>query len=509
MSAPVWNFVWRSAYHDSVTLMRLTRDMEAVSGVRRAAAMMGTPQNRAVLRDAGLLTGVGEASGPTDLVIAVAAESEAAARAAEALARTTLTARPIEAARSVVRPRTLASALHGLPEASLALVSVPGPYAGAEARKALEAGLHVMLFSDHVPLETEIELKRLAIARGLFLMGPDCGTAIIAGVPLGFANAVPRGRIGIAAASGTGVQEVSTLIARAGEGISHAIGVGGRDLSDAVGGLMMQQALAALAADAATEVICVIGKPAGAGIGARLTSQAASLGKPCVVHFVGDTDRSRVGAIVAAATLEDCARAAVALAHGQQPDAVEFTLQRGDVERLVAEAAAELGPGQRFVRGVFSGGTLAWEARSILHDRLGDVVPGVTGGGNGHRVVDLGEDVFTAGRPHPMIDGTLRREWIAREAGDSATAVLLLDLVLGYGAHPDPAGELLPALSQVRGARSRRVAIVASVTGTDADPQPRAAQAARLAGAGVLVMPSNAQAARLAAAIAARAGTSV
>ena len=509
MSASVWNFVWRSAYHDSVTLMRLTRDLEAASGVSRAAAMMGTPQNRDVLRDAGLLTAVGESSGPTDLVIAIAAESEAAARAAEALARTALTAPPAETGGNLVRPRTLASALRRLPDASLALVSVPGPYAGAQARKALDAGLHVMLFSDNVPLETEIELKRLARSRGLFLMGPDCGTAIIAGVPLGFANAVPRGRIGIAAASGTGVQEVSTLIARAGEGISHAIGVGGRDLSAAVGGLMMEQALAVLAADAATEAICVIGKPAEGDVAARLTRQLAGLGKPSVVHFVGATaDRSDGGASVSAATLEGCARAAVALVRGVRPELAEFTLPREDVERLVAQTVAELGPGQRFVRGVFSGGTLAWEARSILHARVADVAPGVTGGGHGHRVVDLGEDVFTAGRPHPMIDGTLRREWIAREASDSGTAVVLLDLVLGYGAHPDPAGELLPVLSQIRGARGRRVAIVASVTGTDADPQPRAAQVAGLRGAGVVVMPSNAQAARLAAAIAVRANPS-
>jgi FdrA protein len=497
---PVWNFVWRSAYHDSVTLMRLTHDMEAVPGVKRAAAMMGTPQNRALLEDAGLLADGSPDTAPADLLIAVAADDEAAARGAEAAARAALLARPSGTrpglpGASAHRPRTLASALRALPDASLALISVPGLYAAAEAMKALRAGLHVMLFSDNVPVEAEIELKRLALSRGLFVMGPDCGTALIDGVPLGFANAVPRGRIGVAAASGTGLQEVSTLVARHGEGISHGIGVGGRDLSDAVGGLMMSRALEVLAEDPATEVICVIGKPPGAAVAARLAREAARLGKPCVVHFVGSGSGS----------LEECARAAVAQARKERSLATELTLPATEVDRLVAEAGRGLGPAPRFVRGVYAGGTLAWEARSILAAALPDVAPDVTAGAGANRVVDLGEDMFTVGRPHPMIDGTVRREWIARETAEPGAAVLLLDVILGYGAHPDPAGELIPALERARveaRAQRRGLAVVASVVGTEADPQGRAAQVAKLAAHGVLVMPSNAQAARLAARIA-------
>ena len=192
---PAWNFVRRSFYQDSVTLMRLAHDMEAVAGVVRAAAMMGTPQNRTLLRDAGLLTADGETAGPTDLIVAVLADGASAAEAARAAAEAALTRHRPTAGPGAPRPRTLASALRAMPDATLALVSVPGAYAGAEALKALRAGLHVMLFSDNVPLATERELKTLARARGLFLMGPDCGTAIVGGVPLGFANAVPRGRI--------------------------------------------------------------------------------------------------------------------------------------------------------------------------------------------------------------------------------------------------------------------------------------------------------------------------
>jgi FdrA protein len=498
---PVWNFVWRSAYHDSVTLMRLAQDMEAVPGVQRAAAMMGTPANRALLESAGLLTDAGPATAPADLLIAVAASDEATARAAEAAARAALLARAPATRPGLLgaqrhRSRTLASALRTFNDASLALISVPGLYAAAEARKALQSGLHVMLFSDHVSVEAEIELKRLALSRGLFLMGPDCGTALINGVPLGFANAVPRGRIGVAAAAGTGLQEVSTLVARHGEGISHGIGVGGRDLSDAVGGLMMSRALTALAEDAATQVICVVGKPPGAAVAARLAAEIERLGKPCVVHYVGPGSHG---------SLEDCARAATALARKERPFTTEFTLPAADVERLVTEARRGLGAGPRFVRGIYAGGTLAWEALALLANALGDVAPDVTSGAGAHRVVDLGDDRFTLSRPHPMIDGTVRREWIAREAADPATAVLLLDVILGFGAHPDPAGELVPALARARAearARGRGLVIVASVVGTDADPQGRARQVATLEAQGVIVMPSNAQAARLAARIA-------
>jgi FdrA protein len=501
---PAFNFVRASFYRDSVTLMRLSRDLEGVAGVTAAAAMMGTPHNRALLEQAGLLAREGAAAAPADLIIAVVAESAAAAETARAAAEHALLARtpPATGATGGTPPRTLATALTRLPDANLALISVPGAYAGAEALKALRAGLHVMLFSDNVPVETEVECKRLALDRGLLMLGPDCGTAILDGVPLGFANAVPRGRIGLAAASGTGLQEITCTIAREGGGVSQAIGVGGRDLSDDVGGLMMLRALELLAADPTTDVICLIGKPPGAGVARRLADAVAKLARPCVAWFAG-TRTPPGGRWHVAATLEDAGRAAVALARGKTPAATEFTMAATDVERLVADAARSLAPGQRYVRGVYSGGTLAYEAVGLLTQRLADVATSLITGAPGHRVVDLGEDVFTLGRPHPMIDGHVRREWLDREGRDAGTAVLLVDVVLGYGAHPDPAGEILPAIRAVR--ERRPLAVVASVCGTDGDPQSRTAQIDKLRQAGVIVMDANAQAARLAAAIAQRA----
>jgi len=475
----LYNVVRRGRYHDSLTLMRLSREMEAVPGVTRAAAMMGTPHNLALMRDAGLLSVDGERAGPTDLVIAVVADRDEAARAAwtageDALARSSSAA---SAGGGSARRRSLRAAMTELPDANLALISVPGAYAAAEAEKALGAGLHVMLFSDNVPVADEVRLKRLARERGLFALGPDCGTAILGGVPLGFANAVPRGRIGLAAASGTGLQAVTCHIAAAGEGVSQAIGLGGRDLTDDVGGLMLEPALATLAADPATSVVCVIGKPPGPSTAKKIEGWLAALGKPWVAHFTGGTG-----------TLEDAALAAVALARGEKHQPVDFTVAKDEVARLVDGAAASLKGGRRFVRGVYGGGTLAQEAAALL--------------GKDHRVVDLGDDAYTVGRPHPMIDGTIRREWIVKDAADPATAVILLDVVLGYGAHSDPVGELLPAIERARG---EGVVVVASVCGTDGDPQGLARQTAKLRQASVIVMPSNAQAARLAALIVARA----
>jgi FdrA protein len=495
--------------------MRLSRDLEARPGVRAVAVMMGTEANRDLLREAGLLDAEGERAGPADLIVAVVADSADVAEAVRASVDGQLErVGPFRAKGDRSRPRTLATARKGLPEATLALVSVPGPYAGTEARKALEAGLHVMVFSDNVPVATEVALKRLGLERNLLVMGPDCGTAIVNGVPLGFANAVPRGRIGIAAASGTGLQEVACLVAASGEGVSHALGVGGRDLNDEVGGLMMERALAELADDPGTAVVCAIGKPPGRTVARRLAEWGARLGKPVVFHFTGGEGRGPdvapepAKSAYVAATLEDAAVAAVALVRGQVPAPVEFSAPDTEIARLVAAAVAGLATSQRYVRGLYAGGTLAWEALGLLRHRLAGVPVAPDPKANGHRVVDLGDDAFTRGQPHPMLDGRVRREWIRREAVDPTAAVLLLDVVLGYGAHHNPAGDLLPAIAAgmaTARADGRGLVVIASVCGTDADVQGRQRQISALESAGVLVMPSNAQAVRLAALVASRA----
>lgn len=499
--AVVVNRVRKGFYLDSVALMRLSQELAGRPEVEEAALMIGSRANKALLRDAGLLADEGQAAAANDLIIAVRAASAAAAEDTVREAESRLSQRSGGAAGAEARwrPRSLASALESLPDANLVLISVPGEFAAAEARRALGRGLNVMVFSDNVPVEEERALKEEARERGLLVMGPDCGTALINGVPLAFANAVPRGDIGIVSAAGTGLQEVSCLIARGGGGVSHGIGVGGRDLSDAVGGIMTLSAIDALERDKHTHRIVLISKPPGAAVAKAVLNRAARSRKPFTVCFLGAGEM----ALPANATLVRTLKAAA-------EDALGAPLADGvDRARLADEAVQGAAPGAAGVRGLYSGGTLCAEAQIVLMAAGETVasnvpVPGAHRAegedGAGHRLLDLGADEYTVGRPHPMIDASLRTRMLKQALKDPEVGVVLLDVVIGYGAHPDPAGELAQALAQAQ----PRPAVVVSVCGTDADPQVHAEQAAKLTRAGALVMPSNADAAELAAGIVAR-----
>lgn len=501
-----------SAYFDSVTLMLVQREVRQLPGIAEAGAVMGTEANKELLRDAGLLTPEGEAARPDDLILCVQADSEEVAAAALAQAEKLLVQRRETATPAgTYRPKTLALALRMLQGANLALVSVPGRFAAGVTREALNAGLHVMLFSDNVPVEAEIELKNLAASRGLLLMGPDCGTAILSGAALGFGNRLRRGTVGIVGAAGTGIQEVASLIHRGGAGISHAIGTGGRDLSKSIGGVTARRGLAALAADKGTEVIVLISKPPAPEVAEKLVAVMRNIHKPVVVSFVGATVAGGER-IYAAPTLEDAAKIAVNLVTGQLPRWQEF-------RALPAQEAGRLLPSQKYVRGLYSGGTLCYEALVLLERYVGPVYSNTPLDpvfaletalrSRAHTVIDMGSDEFTVGRLHPMLDPELRNQRLLREAEDSEVAVILLDVVLGHGAHPDPAGDLAPVIRQARErarAQGRWLPVVASVCGTDEDPQGYDAQVAALIDAGATVQSSNAQSVRLAGLIAEAAG---
>lgn len=500
--------VLRDTYLDSIRLLAAATAMRQTPEATWAAALMGTPANLASLAADGLdlddLAGVGA----NDLVLAVRAAGGEAAEAALATAERALLAEPEPAvahgATGERRPRTLEEAVVAMPDANVAVVSVPGDYAVLEAHKALTAGLDVLLFSDNVPVEAEAALKARARERGRLLMGPGAGTAVLGGVGLGFANAVARGGVGIVAAAGTGAQEAMTLLDRWGAGISQVIGVGGRDLSAAVGGCMAVAALETLERDEATEAILLVSKPPAAEVAAAVLATPAT--KPVVAALLG-------------------LRAPVPLPAGVT---LATTLERGVVEVLGAlglprpdpgaglavtarRAAAALPPARRAVRGLFSGGTLCYETLVLLADRLGPVhsnTPLREGWGlpappGGHVCLDLGEEEFTRGRPHPMIDPAARSELILREGREASTAVVLLDVVLGHGVHPDPAAVLAPACAEVV-ARRDGPRVVAYVLGTGRDPQDRLEQCRKLEEAGCVVAPTCARGALLAAAIAAR-----
>jgi FdrA protein len=509
--------IFRNSYRDSVELMQIAAEIESLPGIHRAGLVMATPANREVLATAGLLSAEAEAAGPNDLVVAVTSDDENAATQALERAATRLSGQGTEGPSQTTRTdvRTLAEGVEEVGGANLALISTPGTYATAEALKALKHGLNVFLFSDNVPVEDEIELKSMARARGLLVMGPDCGTAILDGVPLGFANAVRRGTIGLVGASGTGLQQVTCLIDRGGAGVSQAIGVGGRDLDERVGGTMMLAALERLAADPETQLIVLISKPPSASVTELILAAAGAVGKPVIVNFLGgDPAIVKAAGSIPASTFEVAATIASAMALGR-PIPVDDLLDgaasdhdpasaaNDDSSRSVREAQAGLDPAQWRIRGLYSGGSLAGEAKLVLRSWLGAKEA------NRHEIVDLGDDEYTVGRPHPMIDPRLRNEHLAAVAADPSTAVVLLDVVLGYGANADPAGALASAIRVARADAARvgrRFAVVASVCGTSGDAQDLVAQEARLAEVGVILAPSNARAAVLAARIVAPAG---
>ena len=492
-------------YVDSVQLMSATRTMLGQPGVGWAAAVMGTPANLATLAEEGFGADQLRGVGANDLALAVRAGNEPEAVAAlEAGMSALVQAAPAPAGGAERAPQTLEEAAAAMGGANVALVSVPGPFAALEAHKALSAGLHVLVFSDNVPLADEVELKARAERLGLLVMGPGAGTGVLGGVGLGFANALRPGPVGVVAAAGTGAQEVMTLVDRWGPGVSWVVGVGGRDLREEVGARMTRLAVRALEADPSTEVLVLVSKPPARAVAQSLLADLG--GKPTVAALVGLREPVPVPRQVRlVATLEEAAAAAVGLLGAPAPRPGE------GLAEAVRRAAAGLDPRRLAVRGLFSGGTLCYEAMVLLSRRLGPVYSNVPlrperalpAPGGAHVCLDLGEEEFTRSRPHPMLDPAARVERIRREADDPSTAVILLDVVLGHGAHPDPAAVLAPACADAT-SRPGGPVVVAYVLGTDADPQGLADQRGRLAEAGCLLAPTGARAALMSAALSRR-----
>jgi FdrA protein len=534
--------VRRGTYHDSVTLMLVSRQAEELPGVEAAAAVAATPVNLELLARQGFSVD-GGGLGPSDLVVCVrAADEEAAGRAMEQVEALLADAGHGASGAGAVAapPRSLRASTRRDPDLNLAVLSVPGRHLHYEIAEALRAGLHVFCFSDGLDPATEAACKRAAAERGLLLMGPDCGTAILDGVGLGFANAVRRGPVGVVGASGTGIQEVTCLLDAAGVGISHAIGVGGRDLSPEVGGLMTLRALELLAGDDGAERLVVISKPPDPEVARRVADAAAATGKPTVLAFPGLGDPPPLPAGVGfAASLEEAAawaaQGGAGVGAGPRVGAGVGSADEGMAEARRSAPSPPEGERSRAadggapavhsrppnarpadppavtpgaIRGLFSGGTLCYEAMAVVAGVVGRVASNLPlrpgwrladpHRSEGHTFVDFGDDAMTEGRAHPMIDPGLRNERFGREAADPETGVVLLDVVLGYGAHPDPAGELAPLVERALAGRPGRLTVVVSLCGAAGDPQGLDGQAAALRAAGAMVARSSAQAARLA-----------
>jgi FdrA protein len=475
------------AYHDSVTLLQVSRAVAQVDGVDAAQVAMATDLNVDVLRRMGF--DIPGDAGPNDLVVALRAADDDALSAAEAAVVRELAggrAAGGAAQASDVRPRTTGSALIDVPGATLALISVPGQHAFPEAMDALDAGLDVLVFSDNVPVEQEVRLKDEAARRGLLVMGPDCGTAVVGGVGLGFANVVRPGPVSLVAASGTGAQQVMSLLDAAGVGVRHCLGVGGRDMSSAVGGASARQALSMLDDDPGTDLVVLVGKPPAPEVEAALADVTARMRTPVHTALLGPGKPDLTTAV------EQAVRA-LGLAWHEPRWWPAPEKRTGQYTRLL---------------GAYSGGTLCDEAMILASAALGPIasnIPlagaphvGTDAGASGHVMIDFGDDELTRGRPHPMIDGSLRAEWITRRAEEAAATgtgfVLVLDVVLGHAASPDPARDLVPALSAAHALAD--VAVVVSLCGTEGDPQGLDAQVELLCAAGASVHLSNAAATR-------------
>jgi len=474
MTVVKWN-VSAGTYYDSVVLMQLQRGLAGLPGVIDAGVVMATPANRELLLANDLLPDETKAN-PDDMLIVVKADTEKSALDAIDKVDELLTRRKSTTVSEDFRPRSMSAAAKQLPEANWVLVSVPGRYAAGVAREAIDLGKHVFLYSDNVSLEDEISLKKSAREKGLLVMGPDCGTAIINGIGLGFANRVRRGSIGVVGASGTGTQAVTVHIHELGGGISHAIGTGGRDLKSEVGAITAHQALDVLARDDETKVIVLISKPPSPDVATKLISAAQGTGKPVVVYFIGYPPPARkIGDIHFAISLQETA---------------EIAVKELDVEDSKTNVSG------LYVRGLFSGGTLAYETLIGLQASLSPIYSNapITDDQNlkdplkseAHTIVDLGDEFFMVGRLHPMIDNDLRIRRMKQEAEDPEVGMILLDVVLGEGSHMNPAGELVPVIKGIRGKR-KEIEFVAMVIGTDDDPQDIESQIGQLKEAGVTV----------------------
>ena len=476
------SLVFPSLYRDSVTLMMIASQLQRVAGVERAGVVMATPANLEILATAGMLPEQLVAS-PDDLVIVVRCDDEAAADAAIAAATEQVAGigQAESSSAELVRPGTLLEGVHALSGANLLSISTPGAYAPLLIKQGLQAGLHVFCFSDNIAVADEVALKELAVSKGLLLMGPDCGTALIDGMPLGFVNAVSAGPVGIVSASGTGAQEVMCQLDAQGVGVSQVIGVGGRDLSAEVGASMTNLALDLLSADEQTECIILIGKPPAPEVAQALLSRLAQSAKPVVVCLIGNSKVGTNGPVTTTATLADAATAAATLVGAPALD---------DSPLAVLPESGVHGGG---VLGLYTGGTLASEAKYLLKEN-----------GIKAEILDLGDDEYTVGRPHPMIDPGLRASRVAEAGADPAIGIVLVDLVLGFGSSMDPASPLAQAAKAAKQAASvdgRVLHIVASICGTSRDPQSIAGQRALLLDAGIVVAESNAAAVRTAVAL--------
>ena len=507
----IQTLVLTNSYMDSILILSVSKEMMKFPGVHNAVVVMATDMNKTVVDEFGGMTDSARAAGPNDLIVALECEDATILPDAERRIKEMAGGKNPGSAAAEVEYRTISAAKSALPEANLCIISLPGEYALDEAKSAIACGMNLFIFSD-MPEDEELEIKTMAREKGLFVMGPGAGTALINQNAIGLMSKTRPGHVGIVAASGSGLQEVAVLVHNYGAGISQAIGTGGHDLCAKVGGIMFLQALAYLADDPDTHVIVLVSKPPHPTT-AKKIYEALPKNKPVVIFFLGgDAQEIRKAGAYAPKTLEEAALMAVALVEGKQPDGGDILLaDQNNFAPIAAHAKGQLKPEQKYLRGLFCGGTHSEEAVTLLQtfvpalhsnikfgkvDLLNDRHVSIE-----NSLVDMGDEIFTKGRPHPVMDPSILVERMVQEANDPEVSVILFDLLYGYAIHPDPVGAIEEALMEIRRIEKesgRHIHVIASLCGTDIDPQNVAAQARRLEEYGVLLQPSNAKAALLA-----------
>ena len=494
----IYTVLKENSYQDSINLMLLTNHISTMNGINKVQVMMGTDANKDIFNSAGLLSKEAENAKPSDMVIVMDTDNEMVVghvmREIDKFLSDLSVRKEEEVQKSV---KSWSQVKEHMPDANLALISVPGIYAALEIENAIDNGLHAFVFSDNVPKDEEVRLKKKAHEKGLLVMGPDCGTGIISNVPLAFTNAVRSGNIGIVGASGTGIQEISTLIEKLGGGVIHAIGTGGRDLSTEVGAITMKDALIGLAYYNPVEVITVVSKPPAKEVKKEVIDILHSLNKPVVAIFLGEKPEYHESNVYFAHTLEEAARISADLAKGEK-------VKKNYYEKL-EKSMKDDEISFKAVKGLYSGGTLAYEAAMLVSETLNlscdTKETGYMLKTDGFEIIDLGDDIYTQGKPHPMIDPSIRIEKLKEFGNDKNTGIILLDIVLGYGAHEDMAGELAPIIRQILDeakSEGRKLYIIGTVCGTKGDPQDYVKSQTVLEEAGMIVKESNVQAVRLA-----------
>lgn len=480
--------IQKNTYQDSITLMLLTNAIDEIDGVQKVSIMMATPANKDIFAQAGFKTAELDAAGNNDIAILLDVHDEDVVSVVlEAMEEFLDNQGTVDVQDTSNLVKNWEGALNHSLDTNVAQFSIPGQYAADEVETALDAGKHVFLFSDNMDIEDEVRLKQLATEKGLLLMGPDCGTSFISGVPFAFTNMLKKGNIGVVGASGTGIQEVTTQIVQLGGGISHAIGTGGRDLSAEVGGLTMKAGIVALNEDPLTEVLVVISKPPAKEVRLAIEEQLQSIDKPAVAIFIGEKPENHQGNISYAYTLEEAAKLAVNLS------------KKESVEQYSQEPL-QISPkplGTK-IYGLYAGGTLANEAGMLIADALDVELP--TSHEKGYMldnkdavVIDLGDDFYTQGKPHPMIDPQNRIEMIEKISNEEPGSIILMDLVLGYGANEDMASTLAQTIENVR-KKNEETTFIVTICGTEDDPQNYAQQKKILESVGAIVATSNVQA---------------